>query len=116
MTQRSARRQFTATILGLEVFVVLFAALVVFGLRLVDPGPLAVGAGALALSLVLAAGLQGRPGGAVVGSALQAPLPLAGVWLGMPMLVGIGLIFVVLWVVGLRLGTRIDRERAARAA
>jgi hypothetical protein len=116
VTQRSARRQFTATILGLEVFVVLFAALVAFGLRLVEPGPLVVGAGALGLSLVLAAGLQGRSGGVVVGSALQVPLPLAGVWLAMPILVGIGLLFVVLWVVGVRLGTRIDRERAARAA
>ena len=52
----------------------------------------------------------------MVGSALQVPLTAAGVWLGMPMLVGIALLFVVLWVVGLRLGTRIDRERAARAA
>jgi hypothetical protein len=116
VNQRSARRQFTATILGLEVLVVLFAALVVFGLRLVDPGPLAAGAGALGLSLVLAAGLQGRPGGVVVGSVLQVPLTAVGVWLGMPMLVGIALLFVVLWVVGLRLGTRIDRERAARVA
>lgn len=95
---------------------VLFAALVVLGLRLVDPAPLAVGSGALGLSLILAAGLQGRPGGLVVGSVLQAPLPLAGLWLGEPILVVVGLLFAVLWVVAVRLGARIDRERAQWAA
>jgi hypothetical protein len=103
-------------VLSLEVFVVLFAALVVFGLRLVDPATLGIGAGALGLSLVLAAGLQGRPGGLVVGSVLQVPLPVAGLLLAMPMLVVVGLLFGVLWVLGVRLGGRIDTERAARTA
>ncbi|MDO8107315.1 DUF4233 domain-containing protein [Isoptericola sp. b441] len=113
---RSARRQFCATILGLEVFVVLFAALVVFGLDLVGPRSLALGGGALALSLAVAAGLQGRPGGIVVGSALQVPLLAAGIWLSMPMLVVVAVLFAALWVTAVRLGGRIDRERAARAA
>lgn len=113
---RSARRQFCVAVLSLEVFVVLFAALVVYGLRLADPVTLAVGAGALGLSLALAAGLQGRPGGLVVGSVLQVPLPLAGLWLAMPMLVVVGLLFAALWAAGVRLGGRIDTERAARTA
>jgi len=103
-------------VLSLEVFVVLFAALVVFGLRLVDPVTVGVGAGALGLSLALAAGLQGRSGGLVVGSVLQVPLPVAGLLLEMPMLVVVGLLFVALWVLGVRLGGRIDTERAVRAA
>jgi len=95
---------------------VLFAALVVLGLRLVDTAPLAIGSGALGLSLVLAAGMQGRPGGVVVGSVLQAPLPVVGLWLGEPILVVVGLVFAVLWVVAVRLGGRIDREREQWAA
>lgn len=113
---RSARRQFCVAVLSLEVFVVLFAALVVFGLRLVDPVTVGIGSGALALSLVLAAGLQGRPGGIAVGSVLQAAMPVAGLLLAMPMLVVVGVLFAVLWAVGVRLGGRIDVERAARAA
>ncbi len=107
---------FAATILSLEVGVVLFAALVLYGLRLVEPTVLLIGAAALGLSLAIAAGLQGRPGGAVVGSVLQVPLPVVGLLVGESMLVVVGLIFVVLWVVALRLGARIDRERAEREA
>lgn len=113
---RSARRQFCTAVLILEVLLVVFAALVVFGLRLVEPGTLAIGATALGLSLVIAAGLQGRPGAAVIGSVLQGGLPAAGLLLGLPVLVVIGVLFAALWVVGLRLGGRIDRERAERAA
>ncbi|MCV2396075.1 DUF4233 domain-containing protein [Actinotalea sp. M2MS4P-6] len=114
--RRSARRQFCATILGLEVLVVLFAALVLYGLRLLDPTTLLIASVALGLSLTVAAGLQGGPGGVVAGSVLQVPLPLAGILVGEPMLIVIGLIFVALWVVAVRLGGRIDRERAEREA
>ncbi len=111
---RSARRQFAATILVLEAFVVLFAGLVAFGLREVDPAVVGLGGGALTLSLVLAAGVLRRPGGYVVGSILQVPL-MATAFV-VPMMLVVGLIFVALWVVALRLGGRIDRERAERIA
>ncbi len=111
---RSAKRQFAATILVLEGFVVFFAALVAFGLREVDPAAVGLGGGALTLSLVLAAGVLSRPGGYVVGSVLQVPL-LATAFV-VPMMLVVGLIFVALWVMGLRLGGRIDRERAERLA
>lgn len=110
----SARRQFCVAVLTLEVLVVGFAALVLFGLRVVDPAVLAIGTGALTLSLVVAAGLQGRPGGLVVGSVLQAVLPAVGLAVGEPILVVVGLVFAALWVLGVRLGGRIDVERAAR--
>lgn len=112
--QRSARRQFTATILVLEALVVGFAALVAHGLRVGEPGVVWGLAGALALSLVLAAGVVGRPGGYVVGSVLQVPILAAG--LLVPMMWVVGGIFVALWVVALRLGGRIDRERRERDA
>lgn len=100
--------------LTLEVLVVGFAALVLFGLRLVAPAALVIGTGALILSLVLAAGLQGRPGGLVAGSVLQAALPGVGLVVGEPILVVVGLVFAGLWALGVRLGSRIDRERADR--
>ena len=112
--QRSARRQFASTILVLEAFVVLFAGLVAYGLRQAPGDVVALLAGALFLSLVLAAGLLRQPVGYVVGSVLQLALLAAG--LVVPMMGIIGVIFVVLWVVALRLGARIDRERAERAA
>lgn len=111
---RSARRQFTATILVLEAFVVGFAALVAFGLQVAEPRAVWGVGGAIAASLVLAAGMAGRPGGYVVGSILQVPVVAVGI--AVPTMYVVGGIFVVLWVVALRLGGRIDRERAERAA
>ncbi len=110
---RSARRQFTRTILVLEVFVVGFAALVAHGLRAAEPGPLWALTGAVVASLVLAAGVVGRPGGYVVGSVLQVAVLAGG--LLVPMMWLVGGVFAVLWVVALRLGGRIDAERAERA-
>jgi Sec-independent protein secretion pathway component TatC len=112
--QRSARRQFAATMLVLEAFVVLFATLVAFGLRVAAPGQVWLVGGALALALVLAAGVLRRPGGYVVGSVLQVAVVLAG--LAVTLMYVVGGVFAVLWVVSLRLGARIDRERAERDA
>jgi hypothetical protein len=111
---RSARRQFAATILVLEAFVVGFAALVAFGLRSAEPVVVWGFGGGLALSLVLAAGVLGRPGGYVVGSVLQVAVLAVGVVV--PMMWVVGGVFVILWVVALRLGGRIDRERTERDA
>jgi len=116
---RSARRQFTATMLVLEAFVVLFATLVAHGLRAAPAGSVWALGGALAVSLVLAAGVQGRPGGLVVGSVLQVPVLLGGLLLppaAAPAMVVVGVVFVALWIASLRLGGRIDRERAERTA
>ncbi len=98
--------------LVLEAFVVVFAALVAAGLRVADPATVWLLGGALALALVLAAGLLRGPGGYVVGSALQVAVVAGG--LLVPLMFVVGGIFAVLWVVSLRLGARIDRERAER--
>lgn len=110
---RSARRQFAATTLALEAIVVAFAALVAFGLRAAGPAVVWGLGGALVLSLLLAAGGLRRPGGYVVGSVLQVAVLAGG--LVVPMMWLVGGIFVVLWVMALRLGGRIDRERVERA-
>ncbi|MBX9246455.1 DUF4233 domain-containing protein [Actinotalea ferrariae] len=111
---RSARRQFAATILVLEAFVVGFAALVAFGLRVAPPSVVWGVAGALALSLVLSSGLLRTAAGYVAGSVLQLAVLATGV--AVPMMFVVGAIFAVLWIVALRLGGRIDRERAERVA
>lgn len=99
--------------LVLEACVVLFAALVAYGLRAAEPGTVWLLGGGLALSLLLAAGLLRQPGGYVVGSVLQVAVVAGGVLV--PLMFVVGGIFAVLWVVSLRLGARIDRERAERA-
>lgn len=109
---RSARRQFAATMLVLEACVVLFAALVAYGLEVAEPRAVWLLGGGLALSLLLAAGLLRQPGGYVVGSVLQVAVVAGG--LLVPLMFVVGGIFAALWIVSMRLGARIDRERAER--
>ena len=115
--QRSARLVFTQAVLFLEAFAALFAVLAIYGLSRAGVVDIAAGwlwpAGlGLAVALALAAGMQARPGALVLGSVLQAPM-LAAVVVSPPVAV-VGVMFVVLWVTAIRLGGRIDRERAER--
>lgn len=118
----SARTQFTSTILVLEAFVVLFACFVAMGLQGVegagaDAVPVMSDAtiwtsgGILMAVLVVLSRTVGRPEGIVAGSVAQVVVLATG--LVVPMMFVVGAVFVVLWVVSLRLGGRIDRERAA---
>lgn len=109
---RSARRQFAATILTLEAFVVLFATLVAHGLRTAPPSVVWAVGGSLAGSLILVAGMLRWPGGYVAGSVLQLAILATG--LAVPMMLVVGTIFAILWIVAMRLGSRIDRERRER--
>lgn len=110
---RSARRQFAATILVLEALVVAFAGLTAYGLRAAEPGALWALFGSLAAALVVVAGVLRRPAAYWAGSVLQVGVLLTAAVV--PMMGVVGAIFVVLWVIALRLGGRIDRERAERA-
>lgn len=119
--KKSAREQFASTTLLLEAFLVVFATLVAYGLRdvpysrgpleLPTPATIWVVGGALFLVLVVLSRTVGTPGGYVGGSVVQ--VPVLGFGLVVPMMFVVGGIFVALWVVSLRLGGRIDRERAA---
>lgn len=111
---RSATVQFTSTILILEAFVVGFAGLVAHGLDLAEPMVLWAVFGGVGLGLIAAAVAVRLPGGLVVGSVLQ--VAVLGLGVAIPMVFVVGGIFVVLWIVAVRLGRRIDRERAERAA
>ena len=61
-----------------------------------------------------AAGQQKKRWGVWLGSVLQAPLIL-GYFID-PAIAIIGVMFLALWITALRLGGRIDRERAERLA
>lgn len=120
--RRSARHTFAATTLLLEAFVVFFATLVAFGLRVAPPGVVWAIGGVLAVVLVLLPGMLSRPGGYLAGSVVQGfvlagglvlyAAPIEGAAFVASMTLAVGVVFVALWIVALRLGGRIDRERA----
>ena len=114
MSARPARRLFAATILTFEAFVAFFAALVAYGLRLAEPAVIAALGGGIVLVALLAAGLLRRPVGYLLGWVVQVWVVLSGLLL--PAMFVVGGVFAVLWVVGWRVGGRIDRERSQRLA
>lgn len=101
-------------ILVLEGVLVLFAAVTADGLGAVRPGVLWPVAGAMVLVLLVLSRLVTAPGGYVAGSIAQILVLACG--LVLPAMYALGGLFLVLWVVALRLGGRIDRERAAHDA
>lgn len=111
----SARFLFGATMLVLEVFVVLFGALVAFGLRLVPTGPLVAGSLGLAALMVVATALLRRGSvGWVLGSVAQVLLLATA--LVLPAMVVPALVFGALWIASFVVGGRIDVERQERYA
>ena len=117
--QRPATVIFTQTTLALQAFAALFAVLAVWGLA--RAGELEVssaavwglGFGYVAL-LAYAVGQQGKPRGHAWGWAMQVPMLVAGFVL--PAIAVIGVVFLAIWITGLRVGGKIDRERAERIA
>ncbi|WP_062465619.1 DUF4233 domain-containing protein [Demequina maris] len=121
----SARRQRPATlifcqaVLALQSLAAFFAVLVLWGLDKAGEvdlsGGLLWGGGlGLVVAFGYAAGQQSKRWGRWLGWALQVPMLLAGFI--EPTIAIIGGTFLLTWIIGLRLGSRIDRERAERAA
>jgi hypothetical protein len=109
---RAPKRALAASVLGLEAFVVLFAGLVARGLTGgggTGGTALAVCA-ALALACLVGAGLLRSRAGYVLGSVLQVAVLATGFWVGAMFF--LGAVFGALWVAALRVGARIERERA----
>ena len=103
------------SVLALEAFVAIFAMLTLWGLSRGDylHAPLWLTFGylpALAVLMMVAAARQKEPWGRPLGWVLQFPLLVVG--LVEPSIAIIGALFLVTWVIGVRLGMRIDRERA----
>ncbi|WP_062208172.1 DUF4233 domain-containing protein [Demequina oxidasica] len=115
--QRPATLTFTQAVLGLQALAALFATLVTWGLSRttevsLTAGWIWAGGAVLMVALFYVAGKQKQRWGRVAGWILQIPMIAAGVIL--PAIAVIGVMFLVLWIMGLRIGGRIDRERAER--
>lgn len=113
--KRPAKPQFTSMILVLEGVLVLFAALTAYGLSQAgvvsaSPAVLWTVAGVLFVVLVLLSRMVTRPGGYVAGSVAQVVVIACGVVI--PAMYALGALFALLWFASLRLGGRIDAERA----
>jgi len=115
--QRPATLVFTQAILLLQAFAALFATLVAWSFArtgYVDASPgwmLGLGA-ALVLALGYASGQQKKRWGRWLGWVLQVPMLVAAIV--DPAIAIIGAIFLMLWIMALRIGGRIDRERKER--
>lgn len=117
--QRPAKLVFKQAVLGLEAMGALFATTFTAGMA--NAGAVEASAAAiwglglwLVVMLGYAAGQQKKAWGEWLGWALQAPLIL-GFFID-PAITIIGVMFLALWITALRLGGRIDRERAERLA
>ncbi|WP_432540998.1 DUF4233 domain-containing protein [Kineococcus sp. SYSU DK002] len=110
--KRSTKRLFAATTLACEALLVFFATLVAYGLVPMDQRQVSylVVGGAVILLCVLTAGMLRSRAGYVVGWVVQLLLVASG--FVVPMMFGIGFAFAVIWFFALRLGGRIDREKA----
>ena len=105
---RSPKRTLAASVLCFEALVVFFAGLVAKDLSTLAPATALTLGVALALACLLTAGWLRRPGGYLVGSALQVVVIATGVWVGAMFF--LGGVFALLWVVAIRLGGRLELE------
>ncbi len=117
--RRSIRTMFASSVLVMEAFIAFFAALTAYGVLGRDLGDggrtgIFVGGCVLAVVLLLAPAVLGRPWGYTVGWALQVVLVATGFVLP-PMFV-VGGLSLLAWWYAVRTGARLDRENAARDA
>lgn len=113
--KRSAALIFTQAILMLEALSALFATLLLWGLArggMIDIAIpwLLIGGLVVVVLMAWASGQQAKSWGRAVGWAMQVPLLLGG-FLDTAITI-IGVVFLILWIMAIRLGSRIDRERA----
>jgi len=105
-------RVLCASVLGLEVIVVLCATALASSTGSVSSVALAWTAGLILMALlIVGAGSLGRSWGITFGWILQALVLLTSFAVGWMMLV-VGVIFTVLWYFAVHLGTRVDASRA----
>lgn len=108
--ERSASESLLSIALGTEAVLLFFVALTAFGLRALPPA-LALGGGAAGIVvLVVASRLVRHPAGVWLGWVLQVLLLLTGLIL--PVMWGIGALFVAIWIYCFVTGRRLDRRRA----
>ena len=107
---KSTKRSLASIVLGFESFVIFFATLAAFGLKLANP-EWVFGVGlSLALLCIVTPALLSKPFGYLIGWGIQAVVFISGFWLwGMFI---IGAILIGMWIWALVAGSTIDRARA----
>jgi hypothetical protein len=113
--RRSVTESLLSIVLALEAFVVFFASLTIFGLRVLEPTFPAwvalVGGGVFILVLLATVAVLRYPWGVVIGWVLQVALIGLGILTPLMYVVGAG--FALLWIYCFIRGRRIDRGPAS---
>lgn len=108
---KSTQRALGSMVLAFESFVVFFATLVAFGLK-VAPAEQVWGVGlTLSILLILTPAVLGKPGSYWWGWFLQLAILSTG--FAVPLMFLVGVIFAGLWAWGMIAGSTIDKARRA---
>ena len=111
MRNKSIKRMLASILLAFESFIVFFATLAGFGLKVAD-GPVVWGVGlTLAFLMIATPAVLGKKGSYGLGWGLQAALVAIGFWLT-PMFY-IGGLFACMWAWAMIAGSTIDKAKAA---
>lgn len=111
MRNKSTQRTLGSMLMAFESFVVFFATLVAFGLKVADgPTVWAVGL-ALSFLFIMTPAILGKKFSYAWGWFLQIVVVALGIWV--PLMYVIGGIFVCLWAWAMIAGGTIDKARAA---
>jgi len=110
---RSYLHLFNRATLSIEIIVIFIAGLTAYGLELAPPTTVWVTTGVAGALCLLALGLARFPLGIGVAAVVQVALIASGIFI--PTMWFLGGVFAVIWVVGVVLGRRIDREKRAYA-
>lgn len=108
MNGRSARRSLASIVLGFESVIVLLGALVLFGLRRLDPAVALGGGAALFVVMLATIGLLRFRWAYLLGWLVQAVVLAAG--LLEPAFFVVGALFAALWAYCMVTGARLDRR------
>jgi hypothetical protein len=104
-----------STVLAVEAIIVMLATLVAANSGAVaSPGLAYALGGILMVALIATIGVVSRPAGIIIGWVLQIAILAFG--FVVPVMWFIGAIFLALWWLAVRNGTRVDRLRAERAS
>jgi len=106
----STQRTLGSMLMAFESFVLLFATLVAFGLKVADTTAVWVVGLTLALLLIATPAILGKKGSYIWGWILQLLVVLTGIWV--PLMWFLGGIMLCLWAWAMIAGSTIDKARA----
>ncbi len=111
MRIKSTQRTLGAMLMAFEAFIVFFATLVAFGLKVADgPTVWAIGL-SLAFLLIIIPAVLGKKFSYLWGTLLQVAIVAIGIWL--PLMYVVGGILLCLWAWAMIAGSTIDKARRA---